>query len=99
MVALPDAWQKGAQAWDLTTRTAFANDPLNLLATDGPTNSAKGDGDAATSLPPSTTFRCHHDPAAFHLHPPHELRCGADCGRRTVADRRPGVPQRARPRR
>ena len=33
-------------------RTAFANDPLNLLAVDGPTNQAKGDGDAATWLPP-----------------------------------------------
>jgi hypothetical protein len=58
VVALSDAWQKGAQGWDLTTRTAFANDPLNLLATDGPTNAAKGDGDAATWLPPSRAFRC-----------------------------------------
>jgi hypothetical protein len=58
VVALSDAWQKGARGWDLTTRTAFANDPLNLLATDGPTNAAKGDGDAATWLPPSRAFRC-----------------------------------------
>jgi hypothetical protein len=60
VVALSDAWQKGAQGWDLTTRTAFANDPLNLLATGGPTNAAKGDGDAATWLPPSTAFRCEY---------------------------------------
>jgi hypothetical protein len=58
VVSLSDAWQKGAQQLSRTTRTAFANDPLNLLAVDGPTNSAKGDGDAATWLPPRKSFRC-----------------------------------------
>jgi hypothetical protein len=58
VVALSDAWQKGAQQWSPTRRTAFANDPLNLLAVDGPTNLRKGDGDAATWLPPRKAFRC-----------------------------------------
>ena len=58
VVALSDAWQKGAQGWDETTRVAFANDPLNLLAVDGPLNMQKGDGDAATWLPPNKSFRC-----------------------------------------
>lgn len=58
VVALSDSWQKGAQQWSQTRRTAFANDPLNLLAVDGPTNLRKGDGDAATWLPPRKTFRC-----------------------------------------
>ncbi|HET7760836.1 MAG TPA: DUF1524 domain-containing protein [Phycicoccus sp.] len=58
VVSLSDAWQKGAQQQSRSTRTAFANDPLNLLAVDGPTNSAKGDGDAATWLPPRKSFRC-----------------------------------------
>jgi hypothetical protein len=58
VVALSDAWQKGAQSWDEAKRTEFANDPLELLAVDGPTNSAKGDGDAATWLPPDKGFRC-----------------------------------------
>jgi len=58
VVALSDAWQKGAQQWDTATRTRFANDPANLLAVDGPINQAKGAGDAATWLPPSTGFRC-----------------------------------------
>jgi hypothetical protein len=40
------------------TRLAFANDPLNLLAVDGQTNEDKGDGDAATWLPPRKAFRC-----------------------------------------
>jgi hypothetical protein len=39
-------------------RTAFANDPLNLLAVDGPLNTQKSDGDAATWLPPNRAYRC-----------------------------------------
>ncbi|RBY86545.1 DUF1524 domain-containing protein [Blastococcus sp. TF02A-30] len=58
VVALSDAWQKGAQQWDDATRTAFANDPLNLLAVDGPLNMQKSDGDAATWLPPNRGYRC-----------------------------------------
>jgi hypothetical protein len=58
VVALSDAWQKGAQQWSAETRTHFANDPLNLLAVDGLTNQRKSDGDAATWLPPRTAYRC-----------------------------------------
>jgi hypothetical protein len=58
VVALSDAWQKGAQKLSLVTRTAFANDPLNLLAVKGRLNSQKGDGDAATWLPPLKSYRC-----------------------------------------
>jgi hypothetical protein len=60
VVALSDAWQKGAQQLTTEQRTAFANDPLNLQATDGPTNQQKGDGDAATWLPPNKPFRCEY---------------------------------------
>lgn len=60
VVALSDAWQKGAQQLSTEQRTAFANDPLNLQATDGPTNMKKGDGDAATWLPPNKGFRCEY---------------------------------------
>ena len=60
VVALSDAWQKGAQQLTTEQRTAFANDPLNLQATDGPTNIKKGDGDAATWLPPNKAFRCEY---------------------------------------
>ena len=58
VVALSDAWQKGAARWDPARRRAFANDPLNLLAVDGPTNARKGDGDTATWLPPVKSYRC-----------------------------------------
>nr|WP_285250461.1 DUF1524 domain-containing protein [Pseudarthrobacter sp. fls2-241-R2A-168] len=60
VVALSDAWQKGAQQLTAEQRTAFANDPLNLQATDGPTNQKKGDGDAATWVPPNKAFRCEY---------------------------------------
>ena len=60
VVALSDAWQKGAQQWDAETRLNFANDPLNLMAVDGPTNAAKGDRDAATWLPPNRSYRCSY---------------------------------------
>lgn len=58
IVALSDAWQKGAQQLSADLRTQLANDPLNLLAVDGPTNQQKSDGDAATWLPPNKAFRC-----------------------------------------
>jgi hypothetical protein len=58
VVALSDAWQTGAQQLDAATRTLLGNDPLNLMAVDGPTNQSKGDGDAATWLPPNRQFRC-----------------------------------------
>ncbi|MCK6212268.1 DUF1524 domain-containing protein [Georgenia sp. EYE_87] len=60
VVALSDAWQKGAQAWDASTLREFGNDPLNLLAVDGPLNSQKGDGDTATWLPPNQAYRCEY---------------------------------------
>jgi len=58
LVALSDAWQKGAATWAAGKRLALANDPLNLLAVDSSINRSKGDGDAATWLPPNKAFRC-----------------------------------------
>ncbi|WP_433506933.1 HNH endonuclease family protein [Pseudonocardia halophobica] len=60
VVALSDAWQKGAQQLDADTRKRLGNDPLNLLAVDGPTNNRKSDGDAATWLPPNRAYRCDY---------------------------------------
>ncbi|MEU8724579.1 HNH endonuclease family protein [Streptomyces antimycoticus] len=60
VVALSDAWQKGAQKWDRDKRLAFANDPLNLIAVDASANRRKGDGDAATWLPPNKAYRCDY---------------------------------------
>lgn len=60
VVALSDAWQKGAQQLTYEQRVQFANDPLNLLPVDGRTNQDKGDSDAASWLPPNKAFRCQY---------------------------------------
>lgn len=60
VVALSDAWQKGAQQLSAAKREALANDPLELLAVDGPANQQKSDGDAATWLPKNKAFRCQY---------------------------------------
>lgn len=60
VVALSNAWQTGAFKLTIEKRTAFANDPLNLLAVKGRLNSQKGDGDAATWLPPKKSYRCSY---------------------------------------
>ncbi|MCF8553009.1 MAG: HNH endonuclease family protein [Candidatus Planktophila sp.] len=60
LVALSNAWQTGAFKLTPDQRKAFANDPLNLLAVQGRLNSQKGDGDAATWLPPLKSFRCDY---------------------------------------
>jgi hypothetical protein len=60
VVALSNAWQTGAAYFDKTKRVAIANDPLNLIAVDAKLNRQKGDGDAATWLPPLKSFRCDY---------------------------------------
>lgn len=58
IVALHNAWITGAQQLTQEHRVEFANDPLNLIAVDGATNSAKGNKDAASWLPPNKSYRC-----------------------------------------
>lgn len=60
VVALSNAWQTGAAYFDKNTRLLIANDPINLLAVDAKLNRQKGDGDAATWLPPNKSFRCEY---------------------------------------
>ncbi|TQK76625.1 uncharacterized protein DUF1524 [Rarobacter incanus] len=58
VVALADAWNSGAWAWDRTVRIAFANDPDNLLAVAGTANQDKGAATADQWTPPNAGFRC-----------------------------------------
>lgn len=60
VVALSDAWQKGAQQLSEDQRVLLANDPLNLLAVEGQANNKKGDSDAASWLPPNKSYRCQY---------------------------------------
>lgn len=60
VVALSDAWQKGAQALSFDQRVLLANDGLNLLAVDGQANQDKSSSDAASWLPPNKSYRCQY---------------------------------------
>ena len=60
VVPLADVWMTGGQQMTKHDREELANDPAELLAVEGPTNEAKGDGDAATWLPPQKSFRCQY---------------------------------------
>lgn len=60
VVALSNAWQTGAQQLTSEQREVLANDPLELLAVNGPANQQKSDGDAATWLPSNKAFRCQY---------------------------------------
>jgi hypothetical protein len=73
VVALSDAWQTGAQLWSSDRRLAFANDPRNLQATDGPINQQKGDSDAASWLPPNKTYRCTYAARQVQVKASYEL--------------------------
>ncbi|QCO98624.1 HNH endonuclease [Arthrobacter sp. 24S4-2] len=60
IIPLSLAWQTGAQQISEEQRKLLANDPLNLMAADGPANMAKSDKDAATWLPANKAFRCEY---------------------------------------
>lgn len=60
IVSLSNAWQTGAAYLSKEIRANFANDPLNLVAVDAKLNRQKGDGDAATWLPPLKSYRCEY---------------------------------------
>lgn len=60
VVALSDAWQKGAQNLSFNQRVLLANDGLNLLAVDGQANQDKSSSDASSWLPPNKAYRCQY---------------------------------------
>ncbi|WP_245687543.1 HNH endonuclease family protein [Streptacidiphilus griseoplanus] len=53
-------WQMGAAHWSKDKREDIANDPLNLIPVDGPTNGAKSDSGPASWLPPDKRIRCSY---------------------------------------
>jgi len=89
VVALSDAWQTGAATWDDSTKREFANDPLNLLAVEASLNRQKGDGDAATWLPPKRESRCEYVARQIAVKHRYELwvkPAETDAMRRVLAD-------------
>jgi hypothetical protein len=96
VVALGDAWQKGAQQLSQDRRTALANDPLNLLAVGGAVNEAKGDGDAATWLPPLRSARCPYVARQIAVKAAYRLWVTSGCSRPALGNgsrRRPTSPR------
>jgi hypothetical protein len=59
-VALSNAWATGAFAFDKDKRYEISQDPLNLLAVDGPANQQKSDQDASDWLPSNEAFQCQY---------------------------------------
>lgn len=58
IIPLSYAWTTGgADDWSDAKREQFANDPINLLAVDGPTNGSKGDQGPSEWLP-QESFKC-----------------------------------------
>jgi Protein of unknown function (DUF1524) len=60
LVPLAYAWDAGAWSWSDAQRRRFYFDPAELLAVDGPTNQAKGDGGPGKWMPPNTAFDCQY---------------------------------------
>lgn len=60
VVALGNVWASGGQKLSPDQKEAIANDPLNLLAVDGPANMQKGDRDASGWLPKNKGYRCKY---------------------------------------
>jgi hypothetical protein len=58
VVALAEAWDSGAYAWDAAQRRNFANDPLNLIVADRQVNKDKADLDAGEWTPSDPRARC-----------------------------------------
>ncbi|CAM3100889.1 HNH endonuclease family protein [Tsukamurella hominis] len=60
VVALAYAWDMGAWSWDDAKRAAFANDPRNLVAVDGPANENKSDSPPGRWMPSNERFHCQY---------------------------------------
>ena len=58
MVPLLYAWRNGAADWDKATRARFGNDPLNLVAVDGPANGQKSADGPGEWMPTNPAIRC-----------------------------------------
>ena len=60
VVPLSWAWRHGANTWTGQQREEFANDPINLQAVDGATNSSKSDSGPGEWMPPAQSYHCEY---------------------------------------
>jgi hypothetical protein len=76
---LARALRLGASEWTEDERLEFANDPANLLAVDGPTNSSKGDSGPAEWVHLNREYACTYARKYVRVAPAYELPVtGAD---------------------
>jgi Protein of unknown function (DUF1524) len=73
VVPLAAAWVQGAAEWTTQERTAFANDPANLIATTREQNSAKGDSTADEWIPPDRAYGCSYATVVITVKDRYEL--------------------------
>ena len=73
VVPLALAWQSGAQELTPGQRLNLANDPENLIATDGPTNAGKGAKDASAWMPPRAEAHCWYASAQVRVKAKYQL--------------------------
>ena len=67
VVPLSLAWRSGAAEWDQGTREAFANDPENLLASDGTLNGLKSDKGPGQWMPEADGDQCGYSAAYANI--------------------------------
>ena len=96
VVALSDAWQKGAQQLTIDQRKQLANDPLELIAVSGKENQAKSDADAATWLPKNKPFRCAYIARQIAIKIKYRLWV-TEAEKKTMSDVLAGCPNEALP--
>lgn len=67
VVALGNVWESGGFNLTQSQRIDIANDPINLYATDGPTNGGKSNSTADQWLPPVKSFQCTYVAAQVNV--------------------------------
>ncbi|CAH0273547.1 HNH endonuclease family protein [Plantibacter cousiniae (nom. nud.)] len=60
VVPLAWGWRHGGNTWTEQQREQFANDPINLQAVDGATNSSKSDSGPGDWMPPAAASHCEY---------------------------------------
>lgn len=77
IVPLALAWQSGARQLSAGQRLNLANDPANLVSSDGPTNAGKGAKDASAWMPPRSSTRCWYAAAQVKVKAKYRLSVSA----------------------
>lgn len=89
---LSAAWDLGAHSWDDARRSAFANDPRNLVAVHRSVNQQKSDQLPAQWLPPDPSARCWYVQRLAEVAAVYGLALPGEDARVMRAQCRSGIP-------